>query len=169
VFTADALHQFRLQQSRLDRLQPAVERLEELRAQRRELSEQIKTVRAAEATLRQTIGDRVCWAAGLADMSRAVPSGVTLVEVAGVIEQRSAEREGGPLLSVKGFSPITTGAQQSDPADSFAEGLRRSQVLAGVEFSSSRVLQSDDGGTRQFILSATPLVVPGKLAIGVSQ
>lgn len=168
AFAANAGRQLHFQQMRLDRLQPAVVRLEELRTQRRELGEQIKTVRAAEATLRQAIGDRTCWASGLADMSRCVPPGVTLIEVTGVMEPRNADREGGPMLSLKGFSPVTTGEQQPDAADLFAEGLRRSPVLTGVEFSSSRVLQSDDGGTRQFILSAKPPVVPEKLAIGVS-
>lgn len=169
AFAIDAGQQLRTQQARIAQLQPEVARIEQFRAERRALGEQIKIVRAAETTLRQAIGDRFCWAAGLADMSRVVPSGVTLVEVTGMVEPRSPDRDGGPLLSLKGYSPVTAGDQHADPADIFAEGLRRSSVMTGVEFSSSRVLQSEDGGTRQFILSSRPLVVPGKLAIGVSQ
>ncbi len=169
AFAGDAVHQLRTQQSRLKLLSPEVARIEQLRNERSDLAAQIKLVKNAETTLHQAVGERYCWAAGLADMSRLVPSGVTLVEVTGLVEAKGADRDGGPVLSLKGYSPLAANEAQSDPADAFAEGLRRSAVLTGVEFSSSRVLQSDDGGTRQFILSARPLKVSGNLAMGVSQ
>ncbi|MDX2116699.1 MAG: hypothetical protein SFY96_00790 [Planctomycetota bacterium] len=154
------------QHKRLETLTPRFAEVERNRAARAELSELIQSVQVDRHAIAGAIGPRACWSAGLADLSRAKPDGVTLIEVAGSVEPKSSERDGGPLLTIKGFTGASAAEPSGDGADALVERLRASAVLRGVEFTSSRVIQSDEGASRQFILNARPLVLPAKLALG---
>gem|GEM_PF-5955977 len=163
LFAFAAGNEIRTQTMRLEQLRPELQRVETIRTQRHELSELINNVRLDEQAIERAVGERVCWAAGLAEVSRLMPSGVTLHEITGSIEARAQDREGGPLFAMKGSAPLSADAQAPNPADAFAESLRGSRVLTAAEFTSSRILQSDEGSTRQFILAAKPLSLPARL------